>query len=87
MPEKLGNFITRGTRARLVRVSLDRDPEIGKQKYLNKTICGSFREAKLYRMQVSSNETSGVCHSRRRRSYAWRWHESSDPTSIGREDP
>ena len=48
MARKAGQLISRGPRTWLVRVSLGRDPETGTRKYHNRTIHGSFREAKTY---------------------------------------
>ena len=48
MARKAGQLISRGPRTWLVRVSLGRDPENGTRKYHNRTIHGSFREAKTY---------------------------------------
>ncbi len=48
MARKAGQLLSRGSRTRLVRISLGRDPESGTRRYHNKTIRGSFREAQSY---------------------------------------
>ena len=48
MARKAGQLISRGPRTWLVRASLGREPETGTQKYRNKTIHGSLREAQIY---------------------------------------
>ena len=48
MARKAGQLISRGPRTWLVRVSLGRNAETGARKYHNRTILGSFREARMY---------------------------------------
>ena len=89
MSGKLGNLITRGTHTWLVRVSLDRDPEIKRRKYLNKTIRGSFREVKTYlnaRLQERDIVRLPLAATTRNLT-PWRWPAPSYSTSMGTRGP
>ena len=48
LARRQGQIIPRGNRRWLVRVSMGRQPETGRRRYLNRTVDGSYRAAEHY---------------------------------------